>query len=1079
MRTVWGVLGDIARKSSAVFDLGKRHDAPCSPDVADLSASQQNAKSTPALRSCLFRMAVVMATMTSYTTMAIAAGDNVEITCPENQAFSAWRTICQDGNSCGAITNEVDPAPTSNSGQDNVSFVPPSGQSFPINVTWQVVQKKITVTNPNNNQQTTSADFVPLSIDNVSQGSINGTETLGPFFVATTPPPVKIQISAGNNGSEGGPKADFSLLQYRIKCEPTMATTGTLIIKKEAYGGSGSFGVTATSSNDVINYALDTTGNNPATAEVSKTVPTGTYAITETGFPLGTDKDDWDTEIQCTEPGKTSFNRSRAVIENGKTTKCKVTNERKTGEIIIEKKSDTDTNDGTTFPIRLNGTLVKATNNSSGLEIGEMTGKVEVPTGTATVTEDSVPGWALDGGIVCKEKKSGGYTGADLGSTFEVEADEEYKCWVKNKKVRTGTLEIYKVNNGGPSSDTFQVTYTPTQGSASSTPVSQDTPAIITGIAIDEYTISETGFPGQTAAGDYVIDISCVGNNSSGAIAKVVADGPYVTPTRCTVTNTRKAGFTVEKLSTGGVGTFDFTRDFGGPFSITTAAPNVGVSNANSTFTGLTPGQTYTVTEAVPAGWTLQSIDGQGCTQVGNSVQVTPQAGDNITCRFINFKKTDDPMDEVTQLFVHRRVDNLLTYGPDRARLLRRLQDGDPPVSLKDAGPIKLNGNNQATLATQGFMGLGASQQITTQTTIRNGEVYQSNDYAVGQGDRGADYYGVTETAPVSNSLFSQIAGQLTTIAGGTSNFKFSTSLSELREAATEAEQRRQEKVIKDAGLGFASEGFSNRMQSMRQGWDVWAEGHISKYNDGLGGYDRDGDFRILYVGADYPLAPGVLIGALVQVDDTREDVANVGLTGEVEGTGWMAGPYIGIKLADNLFFDARAAYGTSDNDIWLDDAAAGFRTGSFETDRWLASATLTGNQYFGNFRISPQFGLAYGNEWYDDYFNSIGQLVPGRDISIGRLNATLEAGYRFDLPDGTMIEPHVSISGLVNFSGDDLIIGGQVVDTNDSRAKVEGGVLVRTPSGYAIRAAGSYDGIGEKDLEAYSGSLWINVPLN
>ncbi len=300
-----------------------------------------------------------------------------------------------------------------------------------------------------------------------------------------------------------------------------------------------------------------------------------------------------------------------------------------------------------------------------------------------------------------------------------------------------------------------------------------------------------------------------------------------------------------------------------------------------------------------------------------------------------------------------------------------------------------------------------------------------------------------------------------------------------MRQAAAQAEQARQQKIKADAGLGFASEGFANRTSAMRQGLDVWVEGHISKYNEGLGGYDREGDFRILYVGADYPIAPGVLIGALAQVDDTREDVLKADLTGEVEGTGWMVGPYIGIKLAENLYFDARAAYGTSNNDIWLKDDAAGFRTGSFDTERWLASATLTGNQYWGNFRLSPQFSLAYGSEWYDQYNNSIGQIVEGRSISIGRVNATIEAGYRFDLVDGTMIEPHISISGIANFAGDDLVIGGQAIDGNESRAKIEGGILVRTANGWAFRAAASYDGIGAEEFESWSGSLWVNVPLN
>ena len=50
---------------------------------------------------------------------------------------------------------------------------------------------------------------------------------------------------------------------------------------------------------------------------------------------------------------------------------------------------------------------------------------------------------------------------------------------------------------------------------------------------------------------------------------------------------------------------------------------------------------------------------------------------------------------------------------------------------------------------------------------------------------------------------------------------------------------------------------------------------------------------------------------------------------------------------------------------------------------------------------------------------------------------------------------------------------------SGDNRAKVEGGVLIRAPSGWGVRAAGTYDGIGSGDFDSYGGSLWINVPLN
>jgi outer membrane autotransporter protein len=342
-----------------------------------------------------------------------------------------------------------------------------------------------------------------------------------------------------------------------------------------------------------------------------------------------------------------------------------------------------------------------------------------------------------------------------------------------------------------------------------------------------------------------------------------------------------------------------------------------------------------------------------------------------------------------------------------------------------------------------------------------------------------ADAQGQSGPTSTSTGILSHIAGQLMPLAQDSGSIKFSTSLSEMRAAATAAEEKRQRDLMMKAGLNYAEQPYVSPSTGLRPGFDVWVEGHIARYNDDLGGVNRDGDFSILYVGADYVIAPGVLIGALVQVDDTDETIDDPSLKGNIDGTGWMAGPYIGLRLADNLYFDARAAWGQSDNDIDLTDAALGRRTGSFDTDRWLASATLTGNEYYGAWRFTPQVSVAYGEEDYGTYSTSLNQTVSGGGASIGRVTGTMEIGYRFDGLYGSSIEPHVAVSGIWNFDSDDLYVNGVLADTDESRARVEGGLLITTPSGVGLRAAAAYDGIGADDFEAVSGSLWINVPLN
>ena len=169
---------------------------------------------------------------------------------------------------------------------------------------------------------------------------------------------------------------------------------------------------------------------------------------------------------------------------------------------------------------------------------------------------------------------------------------------------------------------------------------------------------------------------------------------------------------------------------------------------------------------------------------------------------------------------------------------------------------------------------------------------------------------------------------------------------------------------------------------------------------------------------------------------------------------GW---PYIGVRLYNNLYFDARAAWGTSENDIWLSEDA-GKRRGDFDTDRWLASARLTGNQYYGPWRFSPQVQIAYGNESSDRFTNSLDQLVSGQDATIGRLTGTAEVGYRI-AANGMIVEPYASLAGIWNFdTEDDLFVDGVAFGLDESRGKVEGGIIFSTPRGWAFRAAGAYD---------------------
>jgi outer membrane autotransporter protein len=257
-------------------------------------------------------------------------------------------------------------------------------------------------------------------------------------------------------------------------------------------------------------------------------------------------------------------------------------------------------------------------------------------------------------------------------------------------------------------------------------------------------------------------------------------------------------------------------------------------------------------------------------------------------------------------------------------------------------------------------------------------------------------------------------------------------------------------------------------------GFDLWVEGHYTHFDDDQGKADRSGRLGVMYFGADYLINPGLLLGALAQFD-WMEDSSNT-LKSNVDGRGWMAGPYMSARLSENIFFDARAAWGESDNDI----SPFGTYEDSFHTKRWLVRGNLTGNWNFGNWRLTPSASVARIEEDQEAYIDSLGISIPGQDLALGRVTFGPEIGYRYFASDGSIIEPHMALQGLWDFEKPDtLTLGSEVVGPDDFRGKFEAGVMFMMPEGASVRATGSYDGIGSDDFHAYGGQMWVNLPLH
>ncbi|MEM8644309.1 MAG: autotransporter outer membrane beta-barrel domain-containing protein, partial [Pseudomonadota bacterium] len=190
---------------------------------------------------------------------------------------------------------------------------------------------------------------------------------------------------------------------------------------------------------------------------------------------------------------------------------------------------------------------------------------------------------------------------------------------------------------------------------------------------------------------------------------------------------------------------------------------------------------------------------------------------------------------------------------------------------------------------------------------------------------------------------------------------------------------------------------------------------------------------------------------------------------------GWMVGPYVSGRLYENLFFDWRAAWGSADNKV----SPFGTYTDSFDSDRFLTTARLTGNWTSGAWRLTPSATIKYGEEDQKAYMDTNGFRITGQTVALGKIEFGPEVGYRWDLADGTLIEPHISLVGVWNYQdGGNFVVAGTPVDPGDFTGRLEGGVTVQMPSGLSARGAVAYDGMGT-EYDAVTGKVWLNLPLN
>jgi hypothetical protein len=243
---------------------------------------------------------------------------------------------------------------------------------------------------------------------------------------------------------------------------------------------------------------------------------------------------------------------------------------------------------------------------------------------------------------------------------------------------------------------------------------------------------------------------------------------------------------------------------------------------------------------------------------------------------------------------------------------------------------------------------------------------------------------------------------------------------------------------------------------------DVWAEGYFSS----LDYAGHEGDFALIYVGGDVRVGQNVLIGVLAQFDTFERTGA---LTpGAAEGDGWMAGPYVTVRLGESVYADARIAWGESDNTV----SPLGTWTDGFSTSRTLYAGSLVGRVNWGEGVVfQPELELRYLMEEQDAYTDTQNVRIPGQSVDIGEISfrPRIEKAFAFD--NGWSLRPFGIVEGIYTFGTPD----GSIIE-DGVRARFEAGADLYSEGGLRLSLSGFHDAGGNSAFEATGWRIGISL---
>jgi len=111
---------------------------------------------------------------------------------------------------------------------------------------------------------------------------------------------------------------------------------------------------------------------------------------------------------------------------------------------------------------------------------------------------------------------------------------------------------------------------------------------------------------------------------------------------------------------------------------------------------------------------------------------------------------------------------------------------------------------------------------------------------------------------------------------------------------------------------------------------------------------------------------------------------------------------------------------------------------------------------------------------------DSLGVTIPSQTVSLGQFKFGPTFRGQFQTGRGTSYSPYFSLDAIYNFGDTSGVVLSEPdsASTDGWRGRFRAGVDFRMKNGASLSLGGTYDGIGQDDLDIWGLSFELNIPM-